>query len=57
MKQGVSQVDLAKEAGITRARVCQLVRLSDLSSKVKILIRKGDELYSIQTPHDFTFFL
>ena len=45
MKQGVSQVDLAKEAGITRARVCQLVRLSDLSSKVKILIRKGDELY------------
>ena len=38
-----SQVDLAKETGITWARVCQLVHLSDLSSKVKILIRKDDE--------------
>ena len=43
--KGVSQAHIARQEGMTRARVCQLIRLARLDDIVKGLIRSGDARY------------
>ena len=45
LSKGVSQADIARTEGLTRARVCQLLRLNSLDSVVKQRIRSGDVRY------------
>lgn len=45
LSKGVSQADIARSEGLTRARVCQLLRLNGLDSVAKRQIRSGDERY------------
>jgi hypothetical protein len=45
LSKGVSQADIARTEGLTRARVCQLLRLNSLDSLAKRQIRSGDERY------------
>ena len=45
LASGSSQAEIASSEGITRARVCQLIRLSELDRGVKQMIREKDERY------------
>ena len=45
INQGTTQSHIAKTEGITKARVCQLIRLTDLDDQVKKAIREGDKAY------------
>ena len=43
LNSGISQADIARSEGMTRARVCQLIRLNQLDKKTKRQIRRRDE--------------
>ena len=45
LTKGIKQAEIARREGLSRARVCQLIRLNQLDPSVKALIRKGDERY------------
>ena len=45
IESGVSQTEIGRREGITRARVCQLIRLSGLDQDVKAQIRDRDDAY------------
>ena len=45
IRKGDNQSTIARREGITRARVCQLLRLNDLSHSQKKLMRQGDQKY------------
>ena len=45
LNSGISQANIARSEGMTRARVCQLIRLNQLDEKIKRLIRRRDERY------------
>ena len=45
LTEGINQAEIARREGLSRARVCQLIRLNQLDPSVKALIREGDERY------------